>query len=154
MKGKNSQKNAAKPAQNAAPAADGKTKKELSRESREAAIRKYFECWVLRDGTEMDNILAQDAECVECDGSEYHGRDQIERNFAQWIKDAIARRWNALSFFHDSDETAVRWYFESLKNGALDCMDGVSLVRFNENGKIISMQEYRMEHERQSPYDE
>ena len=62
--------------------------------------------------------------------------------------------WTILQFFHKPDQTAVEWRFRSeMNDGTIQAFDGVSLVRWDAEGKICFLQEFGCNADTYDPYE-
>lgn len=119
---------------------------------REEIIAAYFRCWVENDPAALEETFAEEIVYSECFGPEYRGLGQIERWFSDWHQKGKVLEWQIKSFLHEGDRTAVEWYFRCEYNGEIDGFDGVSLMEFNEAGKIVFLKEFQSKAEHEFPY--
>lgn len=62
-------------------------------------------------------------------------------------------QWNIKQFFHKDGQTIVEWYFENqMEDGKIEAFDGVSLIKWGQNGKICFLQEFGCNKHRYDPY--
>lgn len=111
-------------------------------EEREIAIRAYFDAWLCGDGRVLGGLFEEHADYSESYGPMYHGLAEIERWFLEWNARGKVLRWDIRGFLHDGARTVVEWYFENSYDGEWDAFDGVSLVTWGPEGKILSLQEF------------
>ena len=62
--------------------------------------------------------------------------------------------WDIREIYQDGDHLIAEWYFQCVFDGVTDGFDGVSLIRFNPVGKIVSLREYQSKSEHIYPYGE
>ena len=117
-------------------------------------VRDYFASWLRQDWTRFAGIFANDIVYSECYGPEYHGLGQVERWFDDWNRRGRVLVWDIREIFEDGDDLITEWYFQCVFDGVTDGFDGVSLIRFNQAGKIISIREYQSKSEHIYPYGE
>ncbi len=122
------------------------------RKRRESAIQQYMQAWVDADEHSLLWPLAQDVQIVESHGPAYQGIDQVRRWFRDWIQHGQVLSWDALHFWHDDQDTIVKWRFRCRYEGNETAMDGMSLVRFRWDGTIGVMEEYQAKAEHFFPY--
>lgn len=120
--------------------------------TREEAVRAYFQSWLKQDDSALREIFAADAVYTESYGPQYTGLDQILRWFQDWNKRGTVLRWDVNGLTVQDDRLAVEWYFECAYEGNVDGFDGVSLIRFDEEGKIAELREFQSKHEHEYPY--
>lgn len=119
---------------------------------REEIIAAYFRCWVENDPAVLGKTFAEHIVYSECYGPEYRGLGQIGQWFSDWHQKGKVLEWQIKSFLHEKDRTAVEWYFRCEYNGEIDGFDGVSLIEFDEAGKIVSLKEFQSKAEHCFPY--
>ncbi len=124
------------------------------RKDREQTIRRYFNTWVENDPGCLPEIFGETIVYSECWGPEYRGLGQIERWFEDWNKRGRVLEWRIKGFLHEGSKTAVEWYFRCECDGSVDGFDGVSLIEFDEAGKIVSLKEFQSKAEHVFPYGE
>lgn len=117
------------------------------------AIRTYFHAWLKKDATELAELFAEDAIYSECYGPEYHGIAQILRWFEEWNRRGTVIRWEMKRCVAQADLLAVEWYFQCEYDQCIDGFDGVSLVRFNAQDKIVEVKEFQSKAEHVCPYE-
>jgi len=119
---------------------------------KEKMIKLYFESWLKKDAAILENIFDTDIVYSECYAPEYHGIGQIKSWFADWNRRGTVLRWDIKQFVHQENKIAVEWYFQCEYDGVTDCFDGVSLVLFNDTGKIVHLKEFQSKAEHIYPY--
>ncbi len=118
----------------------------------EEIIRKYFSAWINNDVNTVRTVLSDHIIYIECYGPKYSGINQVVAWFLDWHQCGAVRKWDIKQFLHQKNTTVVEWYFECSYNGSVDGFDGVSLVEFDDNGKIISIKEFQSKTEHYYPY--
>jgi len=111
-------------------------------EPREQLIRDYFASWLRRDGSRLPDFFSDDALYIESHGPRYKGLEQIEQWFADWLPHGEVIQWKIIRFLHQGDQTAVEWVFRCRYDGVESAFDGVSLLDFNQAGKICRLREF------------
>ena len=119
---------------------------------REARIREYFDAWVRKDARPLAGIFAPDILYSECYGPEYRGIGQVLRWFADWNTQGTVLQWPIKQFVHQGAVTAVEWYFQCEYQGQVDGFDGVSLITFDDAGRMVRLQEFQSKAEHHLPY--
>ncbi len=119
---------------------------------REEKVRIYFTAWLNKDAHAFQHILAENITYSECFGPEYHGINQVNTWFEDWNRCGTVRKWDIKQFVHQNNTTVVEWYFECFYDSSLAGFDGVSLIEFDENGKISSIKEFQSKAEHHYPY--
>lgn len=118
----------------------------------EEKIRAYFKAWLDNDVHALQNILSDHILYSECYGPEYRGINQVTTWFVDWNRCGAVRKWDIKQFIHQNNITAVEWYFECIYNNSIAGFDGVSLIEFDDNGKIINIKEFESKAEHNYPY--
>lgn len=121
-------------------------------EIREQQIRRWFNCWLERDGSAIPRIFSADAYYSECYGPEYCGIDEISKWFSTWNQENRVLRWEIREFVHGESVTAVEWEFSCRCAGEESGFNGISLVEFDRLGKICSLKEFSSKAEHIRPY--
>lgn len=120
---------------------------------REAIIRQWFSMWLQKMDTGMESIFSEDALYIESWGPEYRGSQKIKLWFEEWNTRGTVLQWDILQFFHRENQTVVQWYFKNRMNsGKVEAFDGMSLVKWTNDGKICFLQEFGCNENRYDPY--
>lgn len=118
----------------------------------EEKIRTYFTAWLNNDVHAFQNILSDNIIYSECYGPEYRGINQVNTWFKDWNQRGSVRKWDIKQFVHQKNITVVEWYFECIYDDSIAGFDGVSLIEFNDDGKISSIKEFQSKSEHYYPY--
>lgn len=122
-------------------------------EQREAILRLWFEMWLKKADLGISDIFAPDAVYIESWGPEYHGVGKIRHWFCEWNARGTVLRWDIGQFFHRDDRTAAAWRFQDrMDDGRTEAFDGMSLVRWDAQGRIACLQEFGCNADRYDPY--
>ena len=122
-------------------------------QEKEEIIKTYFNMWVKRDFTKLDEIFCLNIYYSECYGPEYFGMSEI----LLWIDDMLKKQkvldWEIKSFFHNNTDTVVvEWNFQEQINSEFNDFDGVSIIKFSSDGKIASIKEFESKSSHIAPY--
>ena len=120
---------------------------------REQIIRDYFDCWLKKDGTILKEIFDSKIVYSECYGPEYHGEETVEQWFEDWNKHGNVLEWRIKQFIHASNMMAVEWYFKCEYDGQISAFDGVSLVEFGDDDRIMNLKEFESKTPHTYPYE-
>lgn len=106
-------------------------------------ISDYFQMWVTRDFTNLNNLFAPDIYYSECYGPKYYGMEDIDAWILRQLEKQVVLRWDIESIYFDSDQqvATVTWYFQA-KEENLYAFNGCSVIAFNDNQKISSIREF------------
>jgi hypothetical protein len=116
-------------------------------------IKQYFDSWINKKIDSIEKYFSDDIKYVECYGPEYHGINQIKQWFAEWNKQNNCLQWNIKQFIGKNNIMVVEWFFEYENNKIKESFDGVSIIEFNINNKIITIKEFQSKSEHNFPYD-
>lgn len=121
----------------------------------EKIISLWFEMWLIKKDLGIMEIFSDDAVYIESWGPQYHGAKQICHWFDEWNKRGDVLAWDIKRFFVNGKSVAVEWYFKNIMhNGKTEEFDGVSVVDFDDDGKISFLQEYGCNIKRYNPYED
>ncbi|WP_456085451.1 nuclear transport factor 2 family protein [Massiliimalia massiliensis] len=122
-------------------------------EKREETIRKWFHMWLTKNSSVINEIFADSAVYTESWGPEYHGAEKIKLWFDEWNTRGSVMQWDIHQFFHKENQTVVQWYFRYQMCGEeANAFDGMSLITWDSDGRIISLQEFGCNAHRYDPY--
>lgn len=118
----------------------------------EEKIRTYFTAWLNNDIHAFQDILSDNIIYSECYGPEYRGINQVNTWFKDWNQRGAVTKWDIKQFVHQYNITVVEWYFECIYDNSIAGFDGVSLIEFDDEGKITSIKEFQSKSEHYYPY--
>lgn len=119
---------------------------------REQIVKDYFQSWMNKDIKVLRTAFDSKAVYSECYGPEYHGIDMLERWFTDWNKRGSVLSWDIKQFIHQDNRIAAEWYFKCEYDGEIGEFDGVSLIEFNMENRIISLKEFQSKLPHYYPY--
>lgn len=118
----------------------------------ETAVRRYFECWLTQNSAPLPDLMHPNVLYTECYGPQYMGLEQVQRWFCDWHKHGRVLRWD-IRATHELDRLLVcEWYFECCCDGKTDGFDGVSLITFAADGRILTVRQFSSKAEHYCPY--
>ncbi|MGX7164696.1 nuclear transport factor 2 family protein [Enterococcus massiliensis] len=114
-------------------------------------IKEWFESWVTKDFSKIEEYFIEDIYYRECYGPIYCGLSQL----SQWIELMKAKQdvleWRIDRIFAvQSDIFVVEWYFRAREEQEY-AFDGVSIIEFKKE-KIKKLTEYQAKHETYRPF--
>ena len=110
---------------------------------REKIIRLWFDMWLQKKDLGISEMFADNSVYIESWGPEYHGSEKIKLWFDEWNTRGTVLQWDIKQFFHKENKTIVEWYFKNqLKNGTVEAFDGVSLIEWTNDNKILFLKEF------------
>ena len=110
---------------------------------RERSIQQYMQGWLTQNENMLLETLSPGVHIIESHGPEYEGLSEVRQWFRTWHTAGQVLRWDALCFLHQGEETVVKWCFECRYDGHVDGFDGLSLIRFSPDGRILAIEEYQ-----------
>lgn len=116
-------------------------------------IQQYFDTWLRRDRSAFDRLFAENVVYSECYGPEYHGLGQIKRWFDDWNTQGRVLEWRIKAVYVQECTAVAEWYFCCDYRGNVAGFDGVSIVQFDGDGKIVSIKEFQSRAEHEFPYE-
>ena len=122
-------------------------------DNREKIVQEYFQSWIAKDATVLRETFAPDALYIESWGPAYRGLAAIEAWFADWTAANEVLAWDIQAFWHRDDTCVCEWFFRC-KCGEIAELDGVSIIRFDGDGKIAYLKEYKSDTPNYYPYEE
>ena len=126
----------------------------MEAEQRESMIRRWFEMWLLGRDLGIARLFSPDARYIESWGPAYQGVERIQHWFVEWNTRGKVAEWTILQFFHKPEETAVEWRFRAeMNDGTVQAFEGVSLVRWDGEGRICFLQEFGCNTNTYDPYE-
>lgn len=122
-------------------------------DKREKMIKLWFEMWLQKKDLGIADIFSDDAVYTESWGPEYKGVQKIRMWFDEWNIRGTVLTWEIKQFFHKDNQTIVEWYFKNTVNEEkIEEFDGMSLIVWNEQNKIISLKEFGCNINNYDPY--
>lgn len=118
----------------------------------EQVIRNNFSAWLTKDLDLFSACFAADVFYSECYGPEYHGLAQLQRWFDEWNRHGTVLQWTIKQFIHAGSIVVAEWYFECDYEHNVSGFDGVSIIVFNDENKVISVKEFESKAEHHCPY--
>ena len=111
--------------------------------TRETIIRRWFDMWLQKKDLGIAEMFSDNATYIESWGPEYHGSAKIKLWFDEWNTRGTVLQWDIKQFFHKANQTMVEWYFKNQMNdGKVEAFDGISLVEWTNDDKILFLKEF------------
>ncbi len=121
-------------------------------DERERRLRLWFSAWLTQDAGAVDEVFAQDIVYSECYGPEYRGIHQVRRWFEEWNQRGRVLDWTIREMYRDGDMLIAVWTFCCMYDGVTDGFDGVTLARFDEAERLVSLREFQSKAEHELSY--
>lgn len=110
---------------------------------REKAVARWFTMWLERRDLGILELFAPDAVYVESWGPRYQGAEKIKHWFEEWNTRGRVQIWDIRQYFHKGDQTVVEWFFKcEMRDGTTQSFDGISQIRWTEEGRIAFLKEF------------
>jgi len=122
-------------------------------ESRETIITDYFNSWLIKDSSVLEKTFAINAVYIESWGPAYNGLNHILKWFNEWSSHNTVLQWPVKQFFHKGNVCVCEWYFQCDCCGEISDFDGVSIVEFDTDNKIILLKEFQSKTPNSYPYE-
>ena len=120
---------------------------------REKIIRLWFDMWLQKKDLGISEMFADNSVYIESWGPEYHGSEKIKLWFDEWNTRGTVLQWDIKQFFHKENQTMVEWYFKNQMNdGKVEVFDGVSLIEWTSDDKILFLKEFGCNINNYDPY--
>ena len=121
--------------------------------NREIIIRRWFDMWLQKKDLGIAEMFSDNATYIESWGPEYHGSAKIKLWFDEWNTRGTVLQWDIKQFFHKANQTMVEWYFKNQMNdGKVEAFDGISLVEWTNDDKILFLKEFGCNINNYDPY--
>ena len=121
--------------------------------TREIVIRRWFDMWLQKKDLGISEMFSDNTVYIESWGPEYHGSAKIKLWFDEWNTRGTVLQWDIKQFFHKENQTMVEWYFKNQMNdGKVEAFDGVSLIEWTSDDKILFLKEFGCNINNYDPY--
>ena len=122
-------------------------------EQREAVICLWFEMWLKKVDLGITKLFSDGAVYVESWGPRYEGAAKIKPWFDEWNRRGTVVQWEIKQFIHSEKQTITEWKFKAeMDSGSVEEFDGVSLVEWSQEGKIVFLKEFGCNIHNYDPY--
>jgi hypothetical protein len=118
---------------------------------KENIIRKYFAMWIDRNFDAIEEVFDINIYYSECYGPEYQGISEIKQWITKNMKEQVVLEWNIKQFIHQDNIVVVEWFFKDI-SGEEHAFDGVSIIVFNNQNKILSIKEFESKSTHTTPF--
>lgn len=122
-------------------------------EKKERIIENCFHAWITKDIDIFSASFADNAVYVESWGPAYRTKVHITSWFKEWIKENRVLEWSIDEFYHTENVCICEWYFKCECGGHVDGFNGVSIITFNNEDKIVLLKEFQSKTPNYYPYE-
>jgi hypothetical protein len=122
-------------------------------DNRKNVIEQYFRSWINNDISIIEEHFSKNIKYIECHGPEYNGINQVKHWFKDWHNGNNVLKWDIKRFIGNKNIIVVEWFFECEYNKNISSFDGVSIIEFDEDNKIILVKEFESKTEHVFPYN-
>lgn len=120
--------------------------------SKKQIIRDYFQAWLKPNIEVIKSIFDKNATYSECYGPIYRNKKEIISWFEKWNKQGKVIAWSIEKILINENTCIVEWHFKCNYQKKISEFDGVSIIDFNDQNKIISVKEYQSKSQHYYPY--
>lgn len=120
--------------------------------SKKQIIRDYFQAWLRPNIEVIKSIFDKSATYSECYGPIYRNKKEIISWFEKWNKQGKVIAWPIEKILINENTCIVEWHFKCNYQKKISEFDGVSIIDFNDQNKIISAKEYQSKSQHYYPY--
>ena len=120
--------------------------------SKKQIIRDYFQAWLKPNIEVIKSIFDKNATYSECYGPIYRNKKEIISWFEKWNKQGKVIAWQIEKILINENTCIVEWHFKCNYQKKISEFDGVSIIDFNDQYKIISVKEYQSKSQHYYPY--
>lgn len=120
--------------------------------SKKRIIRDYFQAWLKPNIEVIKSIFDKNATYSECYGPIYRNKKEIISWFEKWNKQGKVIAWPIEKILINENTCIVEWHFKCNYQKKISEFDGVSIIDFNDQNKIISVKEYQSKSQHYYPY--
>ena len=120
--------------------------------SKKQIIRDYFQAWLKPNIEVIKSIFDKNATYSECYGPIYRNKKEIISWFKKWNKQGKVIAWPIEKILINENTCIVEWHFKCNYQKKISEFDGVSIIDFNDQNKIISVKEYQSKSQHYYPY--
>lgn len=120
--------------------------------SKKQIIRAYFQAWLKPNIEVIKSIFDKNATYSECYGPIYRNKKEIISWFEKWNKQGKVIAWPIEKILINENTCIVEWHFKCNYQKKISEFDGVSIIDFNDQNKIISVKEYQSKSQHYYPY--
>lgn len=121
---------------------------------KEKIIRDYFNSWIDNNINKLEKIFSSKIIYSECYGPEYQGLDTLKMWFKDWHVNGKVFIWDIKQIINQGNIYVVEWYFKFEYNNKISDFDGVSIIEFNNEDKIINLKEFQSKAKHYFPYED
>lgn len=100
------------------------------------------QAWIDKNPEALEVWFSDTASYLESWGPAYLGKQEILAWFAQWNKENTCVRWDWTQVYEMEQTAVFTWEFETKTDMDNEILEGCSILRFNGEGKIITLEEY------------
>ncbi|WP_265488603.1 nuclear transport factor 2 family protein [Lactobacillus sp. PV034] len=119
---------------------------------REQLIKLWTKSWTEKNNLGIEKVFAPDVHYIRSWGPEYHGLLELQYWFSEKNDRATIIKWDINGFMHDGNATIAHWDVEEKKNKKVEHLEGISLIRWNEDEKVEYVQHFASNMNRFDPY--
>lgn len=105
-------------------------------------IEEWFFSWYDPNWNAFSNVFEENAYYSESWGPEYFGIEEIRQWFIKWHTRSTLEKWEIKNIINHNEYSVVEWYFCCCDKKDRNEFDGVSVIEWSTNNKIVSLKEF------------
>ncbi|WP_341479361.1 nuclear transport factor 2 family protein [Clostridium gasigenes] len=105
-------------------------------------VRSYFKGWIDNDNSIIEKYFSANISYVESWGPAYKGIEEVKLWFENWHVNSKGLIWEIEESIVLEKRIICEWYFKHKHNEDINEFNGVSLIDFDNNNKIIKVKEF------------
>ncbi|QNQ81294.1 hypothetical protein [Lactobacillus sp. PV034] len=120
---------------------------------RERLIMMWVSSWKEKNAEGFETVFASDIHYIRSWGPEYYGLLELKYWFNERNDRSTILEWDVDCFFHGENETITHWFLKDQpQHKTIKLIEGVSLIKWDDNNKIIYVQDFISNTHRSDPY--
>lgn len=119
---------------------------------REQLIEQYYQMWINKNRTGIDDLFNENVYYSESFGPEYEGLSQVKQWFDDWIIKGTVLEWTITKYIEAGEISIVEWYFACEYNDSVDALNGVSVIEWDSENKMVNVREFQSKAMQYKPY--
>lgn len=105
-------------------------------------IQEWSYSWFDLNWNDFEKIFDNNIYYSESWGPEYKGIEEIRAWVKRWHTHSKLLKWDIKQYIHFNDQTVVEWLFSCQDEKNIREFEGLSLIKWSDEQKIISLKEY------------
>ncbi|MBB6623288.1 nuclear transport factor 2 family protein [Clostridium gasigenes] len=111
-------------------------------DKKEKIVRDYFKGWIDNDKSIIERYFCENALYIESWGPAYKGIKELKLWFEDWNINSKVLIWKIEEYIVLDKRIICEWYFKYKHKEEINEFNGVSLIDFDDNNKIVKVKEF------------